>query len=366
MAIDERQSKPTILVVDDDPTNLRFLNEILKEDYQPRIAPSGARALEYLRNKTPDLILLDVEMPEMDGYEVIRAIKGNPQLKDIPVIFLTGQEGRDKEQEALDLGAVDYILKPISAGIVRKRAGLHIELEDYRKSLERAVRLRTAQLRRTQDAILNILASTTSYRDSETGQHVVRTTHYTRAILECLMKKNHPDYQISEEYAESMIRTAKLHDIGKVSVPDSILLKPARLTMLEFEVMKQHTSFGGQIIDDAVEDMGEVSPFLVVAREIVTSHHEKWNGLGYPNGLAGSAIPLSGRIMALADVYDALISKRPYKSGFTHEKSISIIRQDAGTHFDPYLVDLCAEALDEFWHIAQAYKDKPMSHNYTA
>lgn len=361
--MNEALDKASILVVDDDPTNLRYLSEILKVDYKPYLAPSGERALTFLEARKPDLILLDVEMPGMNGYDVIRAIKKVPEWADIPVIFLTGQEGRDKEQRALDLGAVDYILKPISAGIVKSRVGLHVELEAYRKNLEKMVDIRTSQLRRTQDAIVDILANMTSFRDNETGAHIRRTTIYSEVLINNLRKKNHPKYQIETQYAECIIKAAKLHDIGKVAVPDNILLKPARLSALEFELIKQHTVYGAQILDAAIEGLGtgEASYFLTVAREIIATHHEKWDGSGYPRGLAGEDIPLSGRILAIVDVYDALISHRPYKPSFRHEAAVKTIIEDAGTHFDPTLVDLSLNVLDQFREIALKHQDKPNS-----
>ncbi len=351
-----------VLVVDDDPTNLRFLNEILKEDYQPYLAPSGERALRFLEDHRPQLILLDVEMPRMSGYDVIRAIKQQPEVAEIPVIFLTGLEGRDNEQRALDLGAVDYILKPISAGIVKSRVSLHVELMAYRKNLEQMVEIRTAQLKRTQDAILDVLANLTSFRDNETGAHILRTTIYCEVLVNNLRKKNHPDYEISAAYAESIVKAAKLHDIGKVAVPDNILLKPARLTPLEFEIIKQHTTYGAQILDTAIKDLGgeEDSYFLNVSREIIATHHERWDGHGYPAGLAGKNIPLSGRILAIADVYDALISHRPYKPRFLHEAAVQMIVDDAGKHFDPTLVELSLDVMNDFREIANKYQDQPI------
>jgi putative two-component system response regulator len=356
--------KPVVLVVDDDPTNLRYVDEILKDNYKVYLAPSGERALSFLKGRKPNLILLDVEMPGMNGYEVIRRIKENPGWADIPVIFLTGQEGREKEQEALDLGAVDYILKPISPGIVRSRAGMQIELGAYRKNLEQMVEVRTEQLRRTQDVILDILASMTSFRDNETGAHIVRTTIYSDLLIKNLIKKRHPQYMIDEAYAKSVVKCAKLHDIGKVAVPDNILLKPARLNPLEFEMIKQHTVYGAQILDQASGELGETSSFLNVAREIIISHHEKWNGSGYPMGLEGTDIPLSGRIMAIADVYDALISHRPYKPSYPHAVAIETITRDSGTHFDPTLIELSMNVMEEFEQIAIRHEDKPYATLY--
>lgn len=353
--------KPSILCVDDDPTNLRFLMEVLKKEYTVYLAPSGERALAFLNKRRPDLILLDIEMPGMSGYEVIRVIKQQEEWRDIPIIFLTGVEGRENEQAAFDLGAVDYILKPISAGIVKSRAGLHIELETYRKNLEGLVELRTDQLDRTQDCILDMLANMTSYRDNETGAHIKRTTYYTEVILENLIMQDHPAFQMDEDYAESMIKSAKLHDIGKVAVPDNILLKPGRLTPEEFEMIKLHTVYGAEILDNAMEELGDTSSFLNVAREIIIGHHEKWDGTGYPNGFAGEDIPLAARVMALVDVYDALISRRPYKEGMSHEKALSILYKDAGTHFDPRLVEISEPVFPVFEQIAEEHKDDPLT-----
>lgn len=351
--------KPMILCVDDEPTNLRFLMEILKEDYQVYLAPTGERALTFLQKRRPDLILLDVEMPGMNGYEVIREIKKNPAWKDIPIIFLTGLEGRDKEQYAFDLGAVDYILKPISVGIVKARAGLHIELEAYRKRLEDLVEVRTDQLGRTQDAILDMLANMTSYRDNETGAHIKRTTIYSQVMVERLWELDRSGYRISEDYGNSIVKSAKLHDIGKVAVPDNILLKPGKLTPPEFEMIKQHTVYGAEILDNAIEELGDTSSFLNVAREIIIGHHEKWNGAGYPQGLAGDEIPISARIMAIVDVYDALISQRPYKPAFSHETAVGIIIKDTGTHFDPVMIEMTRPVFDQFPQIALTYRDDP-------
>lgn len=353
--------KSVILCVDDEPTNLRLLMEILKDDYQVYLAPSGERALTFLQSKTPDLILLDVEMPQINGYDLIRTLKGDLKFKDIPIIFLTGLEGRDKEQTAFELGAVDYILKPISAGIVKARARLHVELESYRRRLEDLVVIRTNQLVHTQDCILDMLANMTSYRDQETGGHIKRTSYFTEAIVEELLRVNRPGYYLGQEYATAIKKSAKLHDIGKVSIADSILLKPAKLTPEEFDVIKLHTTIGASILDNAIDDLGETSAFLEVAREIIIAHHEKWNGAGYPNHLSGSEIPLSARIMAIVDVYDALTSRRPYKDPFSHETAIDIIHADTGTHFDPVLIQICAPIFPELEKIALAHKDDESS-----
>lgn len=343
----------SILIVDDDATNLSMLQEILKSTYKVYPSPSGERALAFLARHIPDLILLDVEMPGMNGYEVITRIKEDPRLSTIPVLFLTAQEGREKEEMALRLGAADYILKPITAGVVRARVAMQIELEVYRKRLEHLVERKTQQLQNTQDSILDILASVTAWRDSGTGGHITRTTSYVQLIVRCLQRKGNPNYLISPSYGESIIKTAKLHDIGKVAISDSILLKPGKLTPEEFNEIKKHTTFGAQMIDDAIEDLGDESSFLHVAREIVISHHEWWNGSGYPKGLKGSAIPISGRIMAISDIYDSLTSKRPYKGAMPHDEAMSIIRSETGPHFDPLLIELLEDAYPQFDQIAQ-------------
>lgn len=358
--MDKITRQPEILVVDDDATNLRFIKEILSGEYKVFLAPSGSRALMFLKNRRPDLILLDVDMPEMDGYAVIRAIKQVPAWREIPIIFLTGMEGSESEQYAFELGAVDYVLKPITAGILKARAGLHIELESYRRHLEDMVTLRTAQLQHTQDVILDILANMTSFRDNETGAHIKRTTIYAKMIMEYLLYMQHPRFPCDAQLADDIVKSAKLHDIGKVAVPDAILFKPARLTVAEFDVIKQHTVYGAQIIDSAMEELGETAQFLVIAREIILSHHEKWDGSGYPEGLAGEDIPLSARVMAIADVYDALISSRPYKEPCSHEESIGCILRDAGTHFDPHLVELVRDVMEGFRSVAQRHQDAPL------
>lgn len=348
--------KPVILCVDDEPTNLKFLMEILKEEYQVYLAPSGERALVFLKARRPDVILLDVEMPKMSGYDVIRTIKGEPAWEDIPVIFLTGLEGRDKEQIAFELGAVDYILKPISAGVVKARIKLHVELVSYRRGLEELVDLRTEQLSRTQNCILDMLASVTSYRDQETGGHIKRTTYYVEAIAEMLLREHREGYILDEEYAASMVTSAKLHDVGKVAVPDSILLKPGKLTAEEFDIIKLHTLYGAHLLDSAMSELKETASFLRVAREIIIGHHERWDGNGYPEGVGGAQIPLSARVMAIVDVYDALISRRPYKEPYSHEAAVEIIEKGSGNHFDPVLVAMCRPVFETFQGIAKAHK----------
>ncbi|MDR1669352.1 MAG: response regulator [Oscillospiraceae bacterium] len=349
--------KPLVIVIDDEATNLQILKDILQEDYTVRLSPSGERALTFMAQHIPDLILTDLQMPGLNGYDLIKALQNNPLWKDIPVLILTAQEDRESEEMGFSLGAVDYIRKPISSGVVKARVRLHLELQNHRKNLEGLVNVRTDQLRKTQDAILNILANMTAFRDNETGAHIKRTTIYAQLLMENLMKKRHPGYLVDPQYVDSVIKSAKLHDIGKVAISDSILFKPAKLTVQEFEEIKKHTKYGGYILDTAIEELGETSFFLNVAREIIMGHHEKWNGGGYPYGIAGDSIPLSARVMAIADVYDALISERPYKKAFTHETSMNIILKDSGTHFDPTLVELSLEVMEGFKDIALLHRD---------
>ena len=352
-------TKPIILVVDDDPTILRLLNEIMSTEYHPYLAPSGERALVFLEKMTPDLILLDLEMPGMNGYDVLRAINANPAWSEIPVIFLTAQEGRDKEKEALSLGAVDYILKPISPDIVRYRVGLQVELQAYTRNPEHMPEVRTSQLKRTPVALIDTPANITSFRANETRRHDRPPSFYAKAHAAKRLVNGVGEYKIDDSYAEGIIKAARLHDIGKVAVPDNILLKPARLTPFEFELIKQHSVYGAEIMDMAIEGLGEdeTSYFLTVAREIIATHHEKWDGSGYPLGLSGKDIPLSGRILAIVDVYDALISHRPYKPRYRHEEALNMILSEKGTHFDPELLDFSMEVLENFKYIAEDHQD---------
>ncbi|MDR2528697.1 MAG: response regulator [Synergistaceae bacterium] len=348
----------SVLIVDDDPTILRLLQEILRYDYKVYPAPSGEKALTFLERRVPDLILLDVEMPGMNGYEFIKKLKGDGRWSGIPVVFLTGQEERDKEELAFSLGAVDYILKPISVGIVLSRVKLHLELGSYRKHLENLVEHKTLQLQRAQDAILDILANVTAFRDSDTGYHIQRTTLYSQLLIENLLELGYPDYVVDRNYADHVTKSAKLHDIGKVAVPDSILLKPAKLSMAEFQLIKLHTTYGARMIDDAIANLGDDSSFLHVAREIVIAHHEWWNGSGYPSGLSGGAIPISARVMAVADVYDSLRSHRPYKMPLSHEDTLSIMKRETGSHFDPHLMEFSAGVFHSFEVVAAEYHDE--------
>ncbi len=362
----DEPARKSILVVDDNPVNMQAILQILQSGYDVFPAISGERALLFLKKRIPDLILLDVQMPGMDGYEVMEKLKATPAWAAIPVIFLTSMEDRKHEEQALVLGAVDYIIKPVVAGVLQRRVQLHLELEAYRKNLETIVAKKTAQLTKTQDAILDILANVTAFRDNETGAHILRTTEYVRVMVDALCTAEHPGYHLEPLYAANIIKSAKLHDIGKVAIADSILLKPDRLTPPEFERIKTHTTFGAMVINKAIQELGEESAFLSTAQELIYTHHECWDGSGYPQGLAGEEIPLSGRIMAIADVYDALISHRPYKDAFTHENAMFILHNEAGTHFDNNIIELCEGAFAQFAEIAKTITDESSRTDYKA
>lgn len=357
--------KPTILVVDDTPDNLSLMRELLRKDYQVQLANGGERALKLAAMEpTPDLILLDIMMPVMDGYEVCRRLKTNPVTRDIPVVFLTAKAEVEDEKRGLELGAVDYITKPISPPVVLARVKIHLALKahadflrDKSEFLEAEVNKRTREVLAIQDVTILAMATLAETRDLDTGNHFRRTQHYVKALAQRL--RTHPRFAaiLTDNYIQMLFKSAPLHDIGKVGIPDSILLKPGRLTPEEFEIMKTHTTLGRDAIEHAEKQLGMEVEFLSVAKEIALSHQEKWDGSGYPQGLAGEAIPLSARLMAVADVYDALISRRIYKEGFPHEKAVSIIQEGRGAHFDPDIADAVVELQDQFREIAARYAD---------
>lgn len=357
-------SKPKILIVDDEKFYLDVLVDLLKEDYKTVIAKDGEQALRRAASDAPpDLILLDILMEGMDGYEVCRRLKANPAVQNIPVIFLTVKSEVADELRGFELGAVDYISKPMSPPIVRARISTHLALNEARQVLadqnqllERKVRERTEELDRTKYAAIFCMASLVEARDNETGKHLLRTQNYVRVLAEAL--KNHPRFRhyLDEHTIELLYKTAPLHDIGKVGVPDRILLKPGKLDSEEWVLMKKHPDHGYEALLRAEQEMG-TTDFLQVAKEIIYTHHEKWDGSGYPRGLKGDEIPIAGRLMAVADVYDALICRRVYKSSFTHEVAVEMIRQAAGYHFDPDIAKVFLERQEEFKQIASLYAD---------
>ena len=355
--------RPTILIVDDTPENIALMTSVLGGSYQTKAATSGERALAIASSADPpDLILLDVTMPVMDGYEVCRQLKQNPRTVDVPVIFLTSRSEAEDEQKGLDAGAVDYVTKPIRPAIVAARVRTHLQLKtardflrDKSEYLEKEVARRTREISMIQDVTMVAMGSLAETRDNETGNHIRRTQIYVKVLA--LELKTHSRFAqyLSSETTEIIYKSAPLHDIGKVGIPDRILLKPGKLTEEEFEVMKKHTILGRDSILAAEKLLDSPTSFLSIAREIAWTHHEKWDGTGYPRGLAGEDIPVPGRLMAVADVYDALISKRVYKPAIPHEKAVSMIREGSGSHFDPDLVNAFLQVSSHLNDIARKY-----------
>lgn len=358
-------AKPTILVVDDIPDNIDLLCAVLEDDYRTKIAVNGERALKIANGESkPDLILLDVMMPGMSGYEVCKALKANPATRDIPVIFVTAMSETVDEQLGLGLGAADYITKPISAPIVLARIKtqlsmkrVHDFLRDQNNFLETEIEKRTREIVALQDVTIHTMASLAETRDSETGNHIRRTAHYVKTLAEKLRTNPRFSDFLTDKNIELLFKSAPLHDIGKVGIPDRILLKPGRFEGNEFEIMKTHTTLGRDAIRQAERELGLEVDFLKFAKEIAYGHQEKWDGSGYPEGLSGDNIPISARLMAVADVYDALISRRVYKDGMSHEAAVAIIAEGRGKHFDPDMVDAFMELQQDFIDIAKRYAD---------
>ena len=345
-------SKQTILIVDDTPGNIDILGGILGKDYKIKFAINGEKALKITRAKDPpDLILLDIMMPSIDGYEVCRQLKQHDGTNKIPVIFVTAMNEVKDEEKGFKIGGVDYITKPISAPIVRERVKTHLALYNQNRVLEQKVLERTAELKDAFETIKNTsldtifrLSRAAEYKDEDTGSHILRMSNYAVAVARKM--------ELNEEMVEGILYAAPMHDIGKIGIPDHILLKPGKLDPDEWEIMKQHTANGGRILE------GSGAEFIKLGRVIALTHHEKWDGSGYPKGLKGTQIPLAGRIVAVCDVFDALTSKRPYKEPFSLEKSYGIIREGRGSHFDPDVTDAFLEVEDEIFEIKERYKDE--------
>jgi putative two-component system response regulator len=363
-------SKPLIMIVDDEPINLRVLSEALKSEFDLIAATNGSQVLEQLEQQHSriDLILLDVNMPGMSGMEVLDRIKEHKEWVDIPVIFVTAMNQECDEAAGLDHGAVDYITKPISAPIVlaRIRTQLNLraakkELANQNQLLEQRVRERTEEIRYTQEVVIHALTTLAETRDQETGWHIVRTQYYVKQLAELIRELPEYEAELNDESIDAMFRTAPLHDVGKVGIPDRVLLKPGKLDDEEWVIMRSHASLGGDALQKAHElsgREGQGDGFLKYAQEIAYCHHEKWDGSGYPKGLIAEEIPVSARLMAIADVYDALISKRCYKSAMTHEQALEIMREGRGQHFDPIMLDVFLENCHLFLAIAEKYKDE--------
>ncbi len=357
--------KATILVVDDTIDNLTLMSALLKDLYRVKVANSGEKALKIVQSDgPPDLILLDIMMPGLSGWDVCTQLKQDPVSRNIPIIFLTAMTATADEKRGLELGAVDFITKPVNPPIVMARVAtqLHVKaaadfLKDQNLYLEQEVTKRTKELAAIQDVTILAMASLAETRDNDTGNHIRRTQYYVDLLAKHL--KNHPRFQrfLSDHVISMLFKSAPLHDIGKVGIPDRILLKPGRFEPHEFEIMKTHCKLGRDAIQHAEDQLGLEVEFLKYAKEIAYGHQEKWDGSGYPEGLAGDNIPISARLMAVADVYDALISRRVYKEGMPHAKAVAIIQEGRGTHFDPDIADAFMALADEFQAVAQRYVD---------
>lgn len=355
----------TILIVDDTPENLVVLGELLQPVYRVRAANSGRRALQIaVVEPIPDLVLLDVMMPEMDGYAVLEQLRADERTRHIPVIFVTAMDTTADEEHGLDCGAVDYITKPIRPAIVLARVRTQLEikqardiLRDQNAYLEAEVARRMGENQLIQEVSIHALARLAETRDPETGNHLRRTQEYVRTLAKGL--RDHPRFAatLDERTIDTLARSAPLHDIGKVGIPDDILLKPGKLTAEEWGVMKTHAAIGAEAIAQAERDAAKPVAFLSLAKEIARHHHEKWDGSGYPDELTGEEIPVSARLMALADVFDALINKRVYKAAMPYAEAREIIVAGRGSHFDPEVVDAFLAAFPTFCSIADRYRD---------
>jgi putative two-component system response regulator len=354
MAADGR---PRVLIVDDTPENLHILNGILKDDYVVLAAVNGEKALALTgRDPPPDIVLLDVMMPGTDGYEVCRRLKADQRTSAIPVLFVTALASEESEAKGLALGAADYITKPFKPDLVKARVQNHLQLKMYRDHLEHLVQERTSELEATRDVAIETLGSISEFRDTDTGGHVRRTMRYIRILAERLQRQPKYADELDARVIDSLSRSAALHDIGKVGIPDGILHKPARLDPDEMAEMKEHTTKGWLALNYGTERLGPDS-FLHMAQEMALSHHERWDGKGYPKGLKGEEIPLSGRLMAIADVYDALISHRVYKPSLSHATAVGMLYEGRGTAFDPEILDVFLEMQESFRLAALEFAD---------
>ena len=342
--MNEQSDKRTILVVDDEPLNLKVLQHILKEDFDVVFARDGASALEAAEKHLPDLILLDIMMPEFDGYEVCRRLKANQTTSKIPIIFVTALSNDEDESKGFAMGAVDYITKPVSVPIVLARTKTHLALHDQQMACEAIVRHRTAELAESHRSAIYMLGEAGHYNDSDTGVHIWRMAAYAAAIARAA------GWPV--EQATMLEMAAPMHDTGKIGIPDAILKKPAKLDAEEWEIMKTHTTIGHSILSKSN------APLFEMAADIACAHHEKWDGRGYPNGQKGEKIPESARIVAIADIFDALTMKRPYKKPWTTEDSLAEIKRSSGTHLDPNLVELFFSIEEEIRELKQHWDQR--------
>lgn len=357
--------KPLVLIVDDTPVNLNLLANLLKTSYSIRVANSGAKALELAQvEPLPDAILLDVMMPNMDGWTVCEKLKSMELTAHIPVIFLTAKNSIQDEELGLNLGAVDFISKPISPPIVLARLRTHLQNREYQKFLEdktgwleSEVQRKLDRVNRLQEASITVMVSLAEFRDECTGWHIKRTQEFVKTLALELAQLPTLTNLLTAEYIEKLFKSSPLHDIGKIGIPDNVLLKPGKLTPEEFAVMKTHAAKGADMLRKAQQYASDEDGFLEVAIEIAHYHHEKWDGSGYPEKLSGEAIPLSARIMAVADVFDALTTARPYKLPFSHQEAYDMIMSSSGAQFDPTVVSAFVKSQDRFSEIASTWID---------
>jgi len=342
----------TIFVVDDQDTNLSMAKEALKEYYQVMTMPSAEKMFALLEKITPDLILLDIDMPEIDGFEALCRLKTNAAHVDIPVIFLTGMTDSSVEVSGFQLGVVDFIAKPFSAPVLLNHVKTHLGIDEMIRERTKQLQQRTEQLEQLQNGLVFVLADMVENRDRRTGGHVDRTAAYLEILLKTMMERGVYTDEIFQKDLDLLVSSARLHDVGKIAISDTILNKPDKLTDEEFQIMKTHAKEGERIIEQVVSRTGDAL-FLLYAKLFTGYHHERWDGLGYPYGLEGENIPLQGRIMAIVDVYDALVSERPYKKPFSHEEAVKIIMEGAGKQFDPLIADVFYEVRDKFEAVKQ-------------
>jgi putative two-component system response regulator len=354
--------RATVLAVDDTPANLNLLAQLLGKHYRVQLAVSGAKALELALRRPPDIVVLDVMMPEMDGYEVCRRLKADPRTADVPVVFLTALSSPDDETRGFEAGGADFVAKPFT---LQARVGTQLELKAWRDELkdrnawlQRELDARLSEVERLHDATLFVMVALAEFRDEDTGNHVKRTQEYVRVLAEWLVANEHAPPELTRAAIAALVKAAPLHDIGKVAIPDGVLLKPGALTVEEWVVMKTHTTQGADLLQRAADRVGgEAGLMLHYGMQIARYHHEKWDGSGYPEGLAGKAIPIAARLMAVADVYDALLSRRPYKEPMPHDEAVSWIASQAGTHFDPLLIRALRDSQPQLLAIAQQWQD---------
>jgi putative two-component system response regulator len=358
-------TQSTVLVVDDTPANLTLLAQVLKPYYRVQLAVSGAKALEICRRQPPDLIVLDVMMPALDGHEVCRQLKADPATRRVPVIFLTALTRTEDESAGFEVGGADFIHKPFNPATVLARVRTHLQLklaEDrllrHNTQLSGELDARRREVERLRDTTLFVMVSLAEFRDADTGNHIQRTQEYVRTLARWIAGQPDGPADLTEAAIDELAKAAPLHDIGKVAIPDGILLKPGKLSPDEWHIMKTHAEHGADLLQRAIDRLGDdAGPMLTFGKQIARHHHEKWDGSGYPDGLAGPAIPLSARLMAVADVYDALISRRPYKQAMTHDEALAFIRNGSGSHFDPRIVEALDACLDEVRAIASHWAD---------